>query len=328
MSSIYGNNIKVSIFGQSHGQVIGCTIDGLEAGHFIGLDRLQRFLDRRAPGKNPYSTPRKEGDQVEVLSGLVNGITCGAPLTAIIRNTNAKPNDYMELARSPRPGHADFSAREKFGGFEDFRGGGHFSGRLTAAMCIAGGIFIQVLVKKGIKIVAEIEEIHGKKEGFLEEIEVAKKRGDSVGGIIKCTISGLKSGLGNPFFDGVENVISRGIFAIPGVKGIEFGSGFEGTRLYGSENNDGYYAKDGNVVTKTNNHGGILGGITTGMDVIFRVGIKPTPSIALPQDTIDYDTLKSVKISVKGRHDSCIVPRALPVVEAAAGMAVVDLIRD
>ena len=325
MASIYGNNIKVSIFGQSHSEAIGVTVDGLPAGIKIDMNELQEFLNRRAPGRNKYATKRKEGDVPELLSGLVDSITCGAPLTAVIRNTNQHSKDYDNLMDCPRPGHADFTAHVKYKGFEDLRGGGHFSGRLTAPLCIAGGIILQILEKEGITVESKIKEIHGNSEDPLSEIEKAMKAGDSVGGIISCKISNVPVGIGEPMFDGIENKISQAVFAIPAVKGIEFGEGFECSRMYGSENNDNYEYKDGKVVTRTNNNGGILGGISDGMDITFNVAVKPTPSISKVQDSISYKDKENKELKITGRHDPCIVPRALPCIESAAAVAIYDL---
>lgn len=340
MSSIYGRNIEVSIFGESHGKAIGVTIAGLPAGIEIDMDELQAFLKRRAPGRNEYSTPRKEDDSPEFISGVIDSVTCGSPITSIITNGNRKSGDYREMANMPRPGHADYAAHVKYGGHEDYRGGGHFSGRLTAPLCIAGGIFLQILKKRGISVAASILEIGGNSEDPMSEILKAKKLGDSVGGIVECEISGMPAGIGSPMFDGIENKISQAVFGIPAVKGIEFGLGFEAARVFGSENNDDfYYEEDPNpglrsggvqthVRTRTNNHGGILGGISSGMPIIFRVAFKPTPSIARKQNTILYDEEKNVEIEIKGRHDPCIVPRALACVEAATAMAVMDAMRE
>lgn len=327
MASIYGNNIKISIFGQSHSAAIGVTVDGLPAGFAVDMEKLQAFLDRRAPGNSEFSTPRKEADRPEFLSGLVGNVTCGAPLTAVIGNTNTKSADYDNIRDIPRPGHADYTAHMKYGGFEDVSGGGHFSGRLTAPLCIAGGIIMQILESKGISVRAEILEIGGNRENPFAAISEAKAEGDSVGGIISCTVTGLPAGIGEPMFDGMENRIAQAVFAIPAVKGIEFGAGFESARMRGSENNDEFYCEDGAVKTRTNNHGGILGGISSGMPVVFRVCIKPTPSIAKEQRSISYTEKKDAVLSVRGRHDPCIVPRAVPCVEAAAAIAVYDLMR-
>lgn len=332
MSSSFGNNVKISIFGESHSRGIGVTIDGIPAGYRIDMEELQAFLDRRAPGRGNLTTQRKESDRPEFLSGIQNGITCGSPISAVIRNRDTRSGDYDEIRRIPRPGHADFTARVKYDGFEDYRGGGHFSGRLTAPLCIAGGIIKQILETKGIRIRAEITEIGGipvsggDRNAALQEVEKAKEEEDSVGGIITCTASGIPAGIGDPMFDGVENRIAACVFAIPAVKGIEFGRGFAASRLRGSENNDSFYFnEEGTVRTKTNNAGGILGGITNGMPVTFRTAFKPTPSIAREQDSIEYETGKNVKLKIRGRHDPCIVLRAEPCVESACAVAIYDL---
>ena len=327
MSFTYGNHIKISIFGQSHAPAIGVVMEGIPAGHHVDQEKLQAFLNRRAPGQGPHTTARKEADQPEFLSGLVDGKTCGAPICAIIRNNDTRSKDYEQLRDVPRPGHADYTAHIKYGGHEDVRGGGAFSGRMTAPLCIAGGILMQILEKDGITFETEIKEIGGSTENIYETIAAAKQAGDSVGGIIGCTVKGLPPGLGGPLFGGVENKISQAVFAIPAVKGIEFGRGFDAARIFGSENNDEYYFDGETVKTRTNNHGGILGGITSGMPVTFNVAIKPTPSIAIEQNSISYSKGEGVKLAVTGRHDPCIVPRALPCVEAAAAIAIYDLMR-
>lgn len=324
MSSTYGENILVSIFGESHGSAVGVTVSGIPAGITLDMDRLKSFMERRAPGNSRYSTPRKEGDEPCFISGVVDSVTCGSPITAIIKNNNTKSADYGEIAECPRPGHADFTAHIKYGGHEDYRGGGHFSGRLTAPLCIAGGIFIQILEGKGIRIEAKILEIGGNAETPFEEIDRAKEKGDSVGGIVSCEITGLPVGIGEPIFHGLENKIAQAVFGIPAVKGIEFGRGFDSARISGSENNDVFCCEKGKLITETNNHGGILGGISSGMPLTFNVAFKPTPSISLCQNTVNYRG-ESVELKVKGRHDPCIVPRALPCVESAAAMAIIDL---
>lgn len=327
MSSTYGENLKISIFGQSHSEAIGVVIDGLPAGFEVDMDELGEFLSRRAPGQGKHTTIRKEPDRPEFLSGLAGGKTCGAPLAAVIRNTNTRSSDYDNIRDIPRPGHADFAARIKYGGAEDVSGGGHFSGRLTAPLCIAGGIALQILKEKGITVKAEIKEIGGKKDGFLETVEEARLDADSVGGIIECVIEGVPAGYGNPMFGGVENKIASCVFGIPAVKGVEFGAGFEAARMRGSENNDEfYYEEDGRVRTRTNNHGGILGGITTGMPIVFRAAFKPTPSIGKPQKSISFSEKKDAVLEIKGRHDPCVVMRAAPCVEAAAAITVLDII--
>ncbi len=354
MSSVFGKNIKISIFGQSHSPAIGVTLDGIPAGVKIDFDALQDFLARRAPGTSEFTTPRKEADIPEFLCGLVNGVTCGAPITAIIRNTNTRPSDYADLSDIPRPGHADYTARIKYKGYEDPTGGGHFSGRLTAPLCIAGGICLQLLREKGILIGAHIRKLGacedvpfdpcsvcaedfrktaGRQLPVLDpaaerdmgELILAQKlAGDSIGGTIECAIIGLPAGIGDPIFDGLENRISCCVFAIPAVKGIEFGSGFAVADRKGSENNDAFYVESGKIRTRTNHHGGILGGISSGMPILFRVAVKPTPSIGLEQDSVRISAGINTKLKISGRHDPCILPRAVPCVEAAAAIAVYD----
>ena len=325
MASEFGKNIRVSIFGESHGAAIGVSIDGMPAGVSVDMERLQHFLDRRAPGRSRFTTARREEDRPEFLCGIRGGVTCGTPITAIIRNRDTRSGDYSQMENIPRPGHADYAARMRYGGNEDCRGGGHFSGRLTAPLCVAGGIFLQALEAGGITVRARILEIGGNTEDPRGEIEKAMAEKDSVGGIIECVVNGMPPGIGDPIYDGLENRISLAVFGIPAVKGIEFGRGFEVARLRGSENNDAFYFDGGTVKTRANNHGGILGGISSGMPIVFRVAIKPTPSIGKEQDSIRYDTGENVKMTVQGRHDPCIVPRAVPCVEAAAAMAIYDL---
>lgn len=326
MSSIIGDNIKISIWGQSHSDAIGVTIDGLPAGIKIDIKKLSEFLKRRAPGQDKYSTPRKEEDLPEFLSGLVDNTTCGAPLCAMIRNTNKKSSDYKNITDIPRPAHADYTAHIKYNGFNDVAGGGHFSGRLTAPLCIAGGICLQILESMGIKISAKIKSIGGEEDTqkAYELIDKARENLDSVGGIIECVAENVPVGLGDPMFDGMENRISRIVFGIPAIKGIEFGNGFLCASLNGSENNDAFYIDNGKIKTKTNNHGGILGGITSGMPIVFRVAVKPTPSIAKEQDSISLTKNENTKLTIHGRHDPCIVPRAVPCIEAACAIAILD----
>ena len=346
MSSSYGQNIRLSIFGQSHSPAIGMTLEGIPAGESIDFEKLQAFLKRRAPGQNVWSTARKEADIPEFLSGLVGNTTCGTPLTAIIRNTDTRSKDYSDLALRPRPGHADYTAAIKYGGHQDYAGGGHFSGRMTAALCIAGGVCLQLLEKEGITVISRIASIGGiADEGGLfastaekafptvdelsgekmrSAIAEAKAAGDSLGGVVECAILGLPAGLGDPMFDGMENRIAAIVFGIPAVKGLEFGEGFRSTAMRGSENNDPYAIRDGKIVTTSNHCGGILGGITNGMPLVFRTAFKPTPSIAQSQQTVNLASLQEETLCVSGRHDPCIVPRAVPVVEAAAAVAVYD----
>ena len=328
MSSSYGENFRISIFGESHAAAIGVTMEGLPAGSPIDSGMLQAFLERRAPGRDAFSTSRREADAPEFLCGVKNGVATGAPITAIIRNADTRSNDYANLANVPRPGHADYPAEVKFGGFQDRAGGGHFSGRLTAPLCIAGGIVIQQLERLGVSISARAICIGGETEPERMEaaIAAAREAGDSVGGIVEAEIRGLPTGIGDPMFGGLENRIAQIVFGIPAVKGIEFGEGFAVADLKGSENNDPYGVVDGKVSPLTNHAGGILGGISTGAPVIFRVAFKPTPSIAKEQDSVDLRKMESAKLVVKGRHDPCVVLRAIPCVEAAAAIAVFDAI--
>lgn len=354
MSSIYGENIKISIFGQSHSNAIGVNIDGLPAGIKINFEQLHAFLKRRAPGQQEYTTKRKEEDLPEILSGVVNGVTCGAPLCAIIKNKDTFSQHYANIVDIPRPAHADYPAQIKFKGYQDVAGGGHFSGRLTAPLCIAGGIAIQILQQKGIEIAAHILSIGDIKDKQIDFVNISKQQiedvksksfavfddnagqemislikktrsdGDSVGGVIQCIALGLPAGIGDPMFNGMENRISSAIFAIPAIKAIEFGNGFEAAKLFGSQNNDSYYYDENEIKTTTNNHGGILGGITTGMPLIFRVAVKPTPSIAKPQQSISFSNKSNQQLTIKGRHDPCIVPRAVACVESATAIAILD----
>ena len=352
MSSTYGENLKLSIFGQSHGPAIGMTLDGIPAGLPVNADVLRSFMARRAPGNHSYATPRKEADTPVFLSGIVDGYTCGAPIAAMIENTNTRSGDYDQLKNCPRPGHADYTAQVKYHGYQDASGGGHFSGRLTAPMCIAGGLCKQWLEHKGITIQAYINSIADIQDGpdtpdlcnpdftklqkdfpvfnskagqaMQEAISVAKQNGDSLGGTIRCIVTGLPAGIGEPMFGGMEGRLAQALYAIPAVKAVEFGSGFESTLRKGSENNDAFTIENGVIKTKTNHSGGILGGITNGMPLTFRVGIKPTPSIAAAQQSIDLTTMEETTLNVAGRHDPCIVPRAVPVVEAAAAIAIFD----
>jgi len=327
MSNSFGNLFKFTIFGQSHSPAIGVTIEGVPSGTEIDMGKLETFLARRAPG-GKYSTARKEADMPEFVAGLVSGITCGAPLTALIRNTDTRPSDYEYMRHIPRPGHADFTAMCKYGQARDISGGGQFSGRLTAPLCIAGGIALQLLEKRGVSVSSRIVSIGGETdEGkMFELVDRVRAEGDSVGGIIECEIQGLAAGIGEPMFGGMENRLAQAIFGIPAVKGIEFGAGFAAAEMRGSECNDPFYVEDKRVRTVGNNHGGILGGISSGMPIVFRVAIKPTPSIAKEQQSVDMQSMSSTNLSIRGRHDPCIVPRALPCVEAAAAAAVYDAI--
>ena len=355
MSSEFGKLLKVSVFGQSHGKAIGVNIDGLPAGEAIDLEELYAFMDRRKPGKSALSTLRKEADLPVFLSGLENGVTCGFPLCAIIENSDQHSSDYKNLTDHPRPSHADYTAQVKWGGHADLRGGGHFSGRLTASLCIAGGIAKQILARRGIHVGAHLSSVgteedaafplHPTKELFdsvaakafpvLDDqagermqaiILEAREQLDSVGGIIECAAIGLPAGLGDPMFDGIENRLAAALFGIPAVKGVEFGLGFGSARIHGSENNDPFTVVDGTIVTETNRCGGILGGITNGMPVTLRVAMKPTPSISRPQQTVSLSAKEAAELTIQGRHDPCIAHRAVPVVEAVAATVMLDLL--
>ncbi|WP_294382221.1 chorismate synthase [uncultured Clostridium sp.] len=355
MSGMWGSKIKLSIFGESHGNAIGITIDGLPAGFSIDMDKIMMEMARRAPGKSSLSTPRKESDIPEILSGYFEGKTTGAPLCAIIRNSNTKSKDYSKLKDVMRPGHADYTGAVRYKGFNDYRGGGHFSGRITAPLVFAGAICKQILEVKGIIVSAHINSIGKIKDcSFLEsdisdellnsfkekelplintkledemrqEILSARSSGDSIGGTIECAILGVSPGIGDPFFDSVESTLAHLMFSVPAVKGIEFGKGFDISKMRGSEANDEYYLENGNIKTKTNNNGGILGGITNGMPIIFNVAIKPTASIFKEQNTVNIVTMEETTLCIEGRHDPCIVQRALPVIEAVAAIGITEL---
>ncbi|WP_426350742.1 chorismate synthase [Alloiococcus sp. CFN-8] len=354
MSSTIGENIKITIFGESHGPSIGVVIDGLPPGEIIDMESLQIFLERRAPGRAAYSTPRKEADKPIFLSGLLNGKTTGTPLCAIINNTNIRSQDYNRDI--PRPGHADYTGYVKYKGYNDAAGGGHFSGRLTAPLSIAGGICLQILERMGITIGAHIYSIERVKDTPFDPVNItkeeliglvnkpfsvideakgeemksaifeAKKEMDSLGGVIECCILGAPIGLGDPMFHGIENRLSQMVFGIPAIKGIEFGSGFQGSEKRGSENNDPYIIKDKRITLESNNSGGILGGISTGMPIIFRAAVKPTPSIGKEQKSVSISENTPIPLNLHGRHDPCIVPRALPCIEAAAALVMLDML--
>ncbi len=356
MSSLTDGKIKLSVFGESHGPAIGVTMDGLPAGISLDMDFISFEMARRAPGNDPFSTSRKEADAPEILSGVLNGCTTGAPLCAVIRNTNAKSMDYENVKLTPRPSHADYTAHIKYSGYEDIRGGGHFSGRLTAPIVFAGAVLKLMLASSDIFIGAHIERVGSvlderfdpvrvspslfgeiakkdfpvikeqKGEMMKREIEDAKKNLDSVGGCIECAVTGVPAGLGGPLFSGVEGALSKILFGIPAVKGVEFGDGFALSSMRGSLANDAYTLDHDEIETLTNHNGGILGGITSGMPIIFRVAVKPTPSIAREQDSVELLTRTPSKLTIKGRHDPCIVKRAVSVVEACAAIGISNLV--
>lgn len=355
MSSTYGDKIKISIFGESHGKGIGVVIDGLPAGEKIDMDKVLVQMSRRAPGNDKTATPRKEKDLPIIYSGMLDDVLTGAPLCAVIENTNTKSGDYSNLLSCPRPGHSDYTAFVKYKASNDIRGGGHFSGRLTAPIVFAGAIIRQLLEKKGIKISAHISSIgmaedtpfnpvlienslierlncskfalidESVEQKMRDEVEQARMSLDSIGGTIECAVTGIKAGIGDPMFDGIEGCIAKAVFGVPAVKGIEFGKGFELAKMRGSQSNDPFRYKDGEVVTETNNCGGILGGITNGMPILFKAAIKPTPSISQKQKTVDLQKKENADLEIHGRHDPCIVPRAVPVIEAVTAIALINL---
>jgi len=349
----FGKVFKITTFGESHGKCVGVVIDGCPAGLALKEEDIQKELERRRPGQSGITTPRKESDLVQIMSGIFNGFTTGAPICALVWNKDVDSSFYENIRYTPRPGHADYTAFIKYGGFSDYRGGGRFSGRITVSFVIAGAIAKKVLREVlGVEILAytvqigdikaknkSIEEIKAEIDNNLvrcgdleaakkmvELIEKVKEEGDSVGGIIECSTLNVPPGLGEPVFDTVEGELAKVLFAIPGVKGVEFGAGFKASIMRGSEHNDQFYvAEDGSIRTFTNNSGGILGGITHGEPIVLRVVIKPTATIGKPQKTVDLKTKKTVEISGKGRHDPCIVPRAIPVIESAIAVALTDL---
>ncbi len=323
--------MKHMIFGESHGPAIGVTLEGVRPGLALDMDQVAAEMARRAPGNSPLATARKEADQVNILSGIFEGVTTGTPLCATIANTDTRSKDYGQLRVTPRPGHGDYAGWVLYDGCNDFRGGGHFSGRLTAPLVFAGAVAKQILAPKGIAIAARISNVAGVEnptDAQLEEAVLAAKHDqDSVGGCISCTVSGLAPGLGNPDFGGnVEGLFSQYLFAVPAVKGVAFGAGFALASMRGSQANDPFYVEEGVVKTRTNHAGGVNGGITNGMDVTFEVVIRPTPSISMEQDTVNLETMTNAKLSIQGRHDPCILPRAVVVVEAAAALATCALL--
>ena len=356
MSCSFGEKFKVTVFGQSHSEAIGVVVDGVPAGVRLNVDKIAAFLQRRAPGNAAFSTKRKEVDAPKIVSGLVDGMTCGAPICALIFNCDAHSKDYDALRTCPRPSHADYAAFLKYGAHHDIRGGGNFSGRMTAPLCFAGAVAMQLLETQGISVGAHIRRI-----GYVQDmpfdgisldrqtlldiqakafpvqndsageemrrvIEDARLQADSVGGVVECAVLGVPGGVGGPIFDSVESVVSHLLFSIPGVKAVAFGNGFDCVNLRGSENNDPFCYEDGAVRTESNRHGGVLGGLTSGMPILFTAAFKPTPSIGQPQRTVNLSTGENTVLTVEGRHDPCIVPRAVPCVEAAAAIALMNLL--
>lgn len=347
----FGSRYRTTIFGTSHGPFVGCTIEGLRAGTAIDLRSIQAQLDRRRPGQSLLTSQRREEDRVEFPEGFRDGVASGEPIVATIRNQDVQSKSYEGNARVPRPGHGDYSALMKYGGKSDLRGGGQLSGRMTAPLLVSGAIARQVLEREGTRFFAHASQIGRVRaravtpteiesnveqtpvrcadldaaDRMIAEIEKARKDRDSVGGIVEGCVTGLPAGVGEPFFDSVESALAHLFFSIPGVKGIDFGAGFRAAEMRGSEHNDPFVVEGGRVATATNHAGGILGGITNGMPVTFRVILKPTASISKPQRSVDLETMTPAEIVVTGRHDPCIVPRAVPVVENVAAMAILDL---
>ena len=363
MPSSFGTALRVSVFGQSHSPAVGCVVEGLPAGMPVDQGALAAFVARRAPGNDPWGTPRREPDAVRIVSGLnARGETCGAPLAALIENTNTRSQDYANIESVPRPGHADFTAWAKWHGAEDVPGGGHFSGRLTGPLCVAGGLALQWLATQGVRVGAHVAEVAGVAdepldalsntpeaaqhlarqldaladgrrmpvldaeagERMVQAVMAAREARDTVGGIVECAATGMPAGAGSPMFDGIENVMARALFGIPSVKGVEFGRGFAAVRLTGTQDNDPYEVRDGRCVPVSNNAGGILGGITTGAPVLVRVACKPISSVMVEQDSVDLGRMEPATLQVHGRHDTTAVIRAVPVVEAVCACTLAD----
>lgn len=355
MSSEFGKNIKLSIFGESHGRAIGCVIDGLPAGVELDMDKIYVDMSRRAPGKDRSATPRLEKDIPNIISGVLDNVTTGAPLAMVIENTNTKSGDYSNLMTVPRPSHSDYPAYVKYGGNNDIRGGGHFSGRLTAPLVFAGAVAKQILEQKGITVGAHIAKIADVCDDMFDKndisaellkklssvsfstisaeaqekmraaIECARLEQDSVGGVIECAAVGIPVGIGANIFSTVESHLASMLFGIPAVKGVAFGAGFDFAEMTGSQANDAYCIKNGEVALRTNHNGGVLGGMTSGAPLVLSAAIKPTPSISQPQQSVNLQTMEEETLVIKGRHDPCIVPRAVPVVEAAVAFALLDM---
>ena len=355
MESTFGKKLNITVFGESHGPEIGVRVKGLPQGEQVDFDKLMAFMSRRAPGQNSMTTARSEKDKPEFTRGLEEGKICGEELLAVIKNTDTRSGDYSGFTKTPRPGHADFTAPIRYGKDIDMRGSGHFSGRLTAPICIVCGIAKQILARRGIFVGAHIKSVgNAHDESFplfptkelfdlvatkspavicdtagkamQAEIEDARMSLDSIGGIVECAVIGMPAGIGSPMFNGVENRLAQALFGIPAVKGVEFGAGFQVARMRGSENNDVFTVKDGKILTTTNNSGGILGGISNGMPIVLRAAFKPTPSIAKTQHTVNVETLEQTTIDIKGRHDPCVVIRAVPVVEAVTATVILDML--
>ncbi len=352
MRNTIGNNLSVTLFGESHGEMIGAIIDGMTPGVSVDTEYIRRSLAKRRP-RGRISTPRVEADEFSIVSGVYDGRTTGTPITILIKNTNLKSTDYSKLFDTPRPSHADYAAECKYHGFQDRRGGGHFSGRITAALVAAGALVQSALESKGIYIGTHIKELRGASDGdfndyrkdidrlravdfptlsdssegkMVEIIEKAARDGDSVGGILETAVIGLPSGVGEPWFDTVESCLAHMLFAVPAVKGVEFGAGFALADMLGSEANDPFVTDGNSIFTETNNNGGINGGITNGMPVIFRCAVKPTPSIFKTQRTVSLGEMKNTELSLTGRHDPAIIHRAAVVIDSVTALTLADLL--
>ncbi len=327
MKNTIGNSLTVTLFGESHGKAIGAVLDGMPSGIKVDEEYIASQLTRRRP-KDALSTPRQEKDEFSILSGVFEGRTTGTPICITIPNSDTHSSDYGEMQYKMRPSHADYTANCRYNGFQDYRGGGHFSGRITAALVAAGALIIPALNKKGIYVSTNILSIAGEtvEEKRNEKILAAKSEGDSVGGVLETSITGVPAGVGEPWFDTVEGMLSHAIFSIPAVKGIEFGLGFNFADKKGSEANDQMYVDGDSVKCYTNNNGGVMGGITNGMPIVFRTVIKPTPTISKEQKTVDISTMQNTTISARGRHDPCIVHRASVVVESVAALVIADML--
>ena len=357
MSSEIGHSLKLSVFGQSHGRAIGMVLDGLPAGIKIDQEELYQFMSRRKPGTSRLSTQRREEDRPLFLSGLVDGVTAGSPLCAVIENTDQRSGDYAALADLPRPSHADFTARARYGERVDMRGSGHFSGRLTAPLCIAGGIAKQLLAAGDIHVGAHLLSVENESDDpfplyptralfdeaaarplpvlseeagarMAQAVERARAEADSVGGVIECAVIGLPAGVGSPLFDGIENRLAAALFGVPAVKGVEFGAGFGAAKMRGSAHNDPYTVENGVVRTVKNDAGGVIGGITTGMPLVVKCAMKPTPSIGQKQRTVSLSRLETAELEIRGRHDPCVAIRAVPVIEAVAAFTILDILME
>ena len=356
MASSIGSHYRCSVFGESHGKMIGIEIDGVPPGEAVDENELQAFMARRAPGNSKHATKRKEPDIVHIASGIMDGVTTGFPLMAYIENTNQYSKDYSNLLDHPRPSHADYTAHIHYKGFADMRGGGHFSGRLTAPLCIAGGIAKQILRRRGIHVGAQLLQIEniigtpfdamnvdaetlesmasmefptideGANSAMQAAIQAAAAEGDSVGGVVQGAIIGVPVGLGGPRFDGIENRMAQALFGIPGCKGVSFGAGFDAVTMRGSVHNDPFIMKAGNVTTTTNHAGGILGGITSGAPITVQIAMKPTASISIEQQTVSLSKHADAPLVVTGRHDPCIAVRTVPVLEAVMAIVILDLL--